>query len=172
MGLVVEPLLCDVAQRGRGDARLVLGSARTSWSVVITPRGTATDPSTAATRARTASTILRVMLGLAEPEPAAVDRLDQARFAELAAQRRDVDVQYLRRAVPVRIPRALQVISWRPTTRPAIGNEDLEDVEFLGREHDLRAGHGDTIRVRMSTTSGPCLTDVAAWANPAQDAEP
>src|SRR5579862_9859879 len=98
-------------------------------------------PSSTTIRPRTEKTILRVTLDLAEPEPAAVDRLDQPGITEFAAKRRDVHVQHLGRPVPVRVPRRLQDLL--PAHNPAgIGRQALENVEFLRRELDLLAADG------------------------------
>src|SRR5580700_713359 len=82
--------------------------SRRSWAAVSRPSGSATVQSSTVIRARTASTIRRVTLALAEPEPAAVYRLDQPRRAQFPAQRGDMHVQDLGRAVPVCIPGVLQ----------------------------------------------------------------
>src|SRR5215472_2944597 len=78
---------------------------------------------------------------VSQPEAAPVDGLDQPGLAQLLAERGDVHIQDLHRAVPVRIPRAFHdlLTGHHPS---GIAGQALQDAEFLGRERHLAAGHG------------------------------
>src|SRR6185295_5610940 len=84
------------------------------------------------------------LVGCGEPEADAADGVDEAGIlrvvAELAAEARDVDVERLRRAEPVRVPDLVD----KPLARDdgaGLGHQHVEQLEFLARQIQLLAGH-------------------------------
>src|SRR5215472_837055 len=132
------------------------------------PSGTATMPSRTTTRAITVSVILRAISncrsGAAEPESAPIGCLDQARDSELAAQRGDVHVEDLRRAVPVSVPGGLE--HFLAAHQPArIDREHFENVEFLGCQRDLLAVDGHLPGAQVDRER-PVFDQLPAWPDP------
>src|SRR3984957_1377676 len=113
------------------------------------PSGTTAAPRIASVSSTSAATTRLVMGSLVggrggavgEPEAVAVHGLDERRVADLAAQRREVHVEYLGRPVPVLVPGPLHDLL--PADEPAgVDGQALEYRELLGGERHLGAGHG------------------------------
>ena len=89
-----------------------------------------------------------------QPEPDAADRLDPRRVAELLAQRRDVDVERLRRPVPVRVPDLLEDVLAGADTAPGSPARSASRSNSLGVSAIARSPNV-TWCVRRSIVSAP-----------------
>src|SRR6478735_1393517 len=148
------------APSASGSRARVASENASCWRSLVSRRSTEFEYETpsgiALTSSRRFTVRLRSSVGeRAQAEPDAAHGLDPPGIAELLAQRRDVHVECLRRAVPVRVPHVLEQLLAR-SHRTGVVGEEREQVELLRRQRDRVVVDGDATRAAVDG-EGPDL---------------